>query len=238
MLAYNNTGIKMRFAVILAVGAILMGASIDTTRAAATDADAPGAAALWTSDHPTIVHARELIGRGSFAQAEKLLRDEMALLRGTKGSTASNADVEIDHDGQRIFEESLETIRRVRREFNQTEAELVTAIRKSIEDFTAEELRRLVDEGEVTSRMIDGQLCYYRREPGVMLRFSDEIKHRRAEWDEKRRAANPSAFVKTGRGFGRPRRSRAARPANSSHNSCAFMPQSSCKTPRNLATCR
>ncbi len=139
----------------------------------------PGASLLWTSDSPTIVRARAMLERGEFAQAEELLRDGTSL---TFDADRAERD------------ESLETIRRVRREFSQTEGELVESIRKTIEDFTADDLRRLVDEGQVICREIDGELGYYRREPGVMVRFCDEVKRRRGEWDE-RRAADKGAVA-------------------------------------------
>ena len=154
-----------------------MGVSIGSPEASQGGTADPGAAALWASDHPALVHARTLIESGDFAGAQALLRDD-------------SRSAGLDESGRN---ESLETIRRVRREFDQTEDELVAAVCKTIEDFTPEDLRRLVEQGEVTCRMIDGRLCYFRREPGVMYRFSDEINRRRAEWDEKRRAVDSDA---------------------------------------------
>lgn len=150
----------------------------------AGDPGCTGAAVLWSSEHPSFARARELVNAGDFAAAEELLTDDSAfagmdvLARPARG-------------------ESLETIRRIRREFNQTEAELVEAVCKTIDDFTADDLRRLVDEGEVTCRVIDGELHYFRREPGVMNRFSDEIKRRSAEWDAKRKANEGDAGAST-----------------------------------------
>jgi transglutaminase-like putative cysteine protease len=135
---------------------------------------ATGAAVLWSSDYAEIAQARALIEQGAFAQAEALLA----------GSEAFVTEAELQ-----ARDESLETIRRVRREYNQTESELVEKVRKSIDDFTAEDLRRLVGEGHVTHRVIDGEVHYFRREPGVMFRFCDEIKQRRDAWDAKRREA-------------------------------------------------
>ena len=131
-----------------------------------------------TSDHPAIEKARELINAGAFARAEALI------------GIGANFEGEA---GRRTRDESLETIRRIRREYDQTEADLVAAVRKTIDDFTAEDLRRLVDEGQVVCRMIDGEMHYFRREPGVMTRFSDEIKRRTAEWDAKRKAESGDA---------------------------------------------
>jgi transglutaminase-like putative cysteine protease len=163
----------------LVFGVVLMSGLIGSTGSEEHTVDNPGAALLWTSGHPTIVHARRLIEAGDFTKAEALIRD---------------GSVFMGEGGQRTRDESLETIRRVRREFSQTEEELVAAVRKTIEDFTADDLRRLVDEGQVICREIDGELGYYRREPGVMYRFSDEVKRRRTEWDA-RRAADEGAVA-------------------------------------------
>ncbi len=149
----------------------------------AGDASYPGAALLWTSSHPTIQQVRTLIDVGSFADAEALLRDDALYV--------NDAD-------RRARDESLETIRRIRRDFNQTESELVADIRKSIGDFTADDLLRLVDQGQVTCREIDGEVHYFRREPGVMYRFSDEIKRRRDEWKERRQAEGQNSDGSSG----------------------------------------
>ncbi len=169
--------ILMRLVLAL-LGAMLMSDWIGSALASEEDTSASGAAALWTSDHPVIVQVRELLDQGQFQEAVALLSDE----------------ARFSSDAERIIrDESLETIRRIRREFDQTEAELVEAVRKMIDDFSAEDLRRLVAEGGVTYRVIDGEVCYFRREPGVMLRFSDEIKRRKAEWEAKRQAEGADA---------------------------------------------
>ncbi len=160
-----------------------MSGLIGSAGVSAESADNGGAALLWTSDHPAAEKARELINAGAFAQAEAFLLCEGTIFLG--------------ESDERLRDESLETIRRIRREYDQTEAELVAAVSKTIDDFTAEDLRRLVGEGEVTCRMIDGEPCYFRREPGVMVRFSDEIKRRRAEWDAKRKANEGDAGAST-----------------------------------------
>ena len=145
--------------------------------------DNSGAALLWTSDLPVIEKARELIGAGAFTKAEALLRDGAVFM---------------GEGGQRTRDDSLETIRRIRRDFHQTEDELVANIRKSINDFTAKDLRRLVDEGHVTCRVIDGEVSYFRREPGVMYRFCDEVKRRRGQWNERRRAGGRAVGASSG----------------------------------------
>lgn len=164
----------MRPAACLFLGAVLT-LGLPPTEPARGDethpTDATGAASLWTSDHPALVQARALVAQGAFARAEALLREQ------PHGQTDADRTARGD---------ALETIRRVRRDFNQTEAQLVEALQKTIEDFSAEDLRRLTAAGEVTHRVIDGEVCYFRREPGVMLRFCDEVKERRAEWDRRR----------------------------------------------------
>lgn len=165
----------MRLQSTLITGVILMNGLIGTPTATGQAGDGGGAAILWTSDHPAFIEARELVANGNFADAEALLRDDSRfagmpnVARPTRG-------------------ESLETIRRISRDFDQTEYELVEAVRQTINDFTIADLHRLVADGEVVCRTIDDKLCYFRREPSVMYRFSDEIKRRRAEWDAKRKA--------------------------------------------------
>ena len=155
-----------------------MGGSIGVSRASSQDASAPGASLLWTSDRLEIAEVRSLLDAGRFADAEALLRD----------------DARFDPVADRALrDESLETIRRIRREFNQSEADLVASLRNTIDDFTVADLHRLREEGHVTHRVIDGEVCYYRREPGVMRRFCDEIKRRQGEWEAKRLAADSNA---------------------------------------------
>jgi transglutaminase-like putative cysteine protease len=159
--------------VSLFCGVFVMSGLIGSSDALAGAGDYPGAAKLWTSDHPSIQLVRTLIDNGEFSQAETLLRDD----------TIFKTDAE-----RRVRDDSLETIRRIRRDFNLTQDDLVSDIRKSIEDFTEKDLLRLVGEGQVTCRVIDGEVHYFRREPGVMYRFSEEIKRRREEWDARRKA--------------------------------------------------
>ncbi len=166
----------MRPAACLLLGALLTLGLPPTGPARGDDTHhAPGAASLWASDHPVIARARLLVEAGAFARAEALLQEE----------------AHWQTDAERTArDDALETIRRVRREYSQTGPELVAALQQTIEDFTAEDLRRLTAAGEVDHRLIDGAVCYFRREPGVMMRFCEEVKERRAEWDRRRAEAS------------------------------------------------
>lgn len=167
----------MRLSVIRWMGVFVMSGLIGAGQVSVGETLPAGAAKLWTSDYPVIAQSRACLERGDFAKAEALLL----------------ADTTLTGEGDIVRQESLETIRRIRREYNQSEDQLVADLRKTIDDFSAEDLHRLLEEGHVTHRVIDGKICYYRREPGVMYRFCDEIKRRRSEWEEKRIAADSNA---------------------------------------------
>ncbi len=147
-----------------------------------------GASVLWVGHDPTLIEVRQLLEQGLFAQAEGLLRDELRGITQADGPAPDDSETATRSRRQDLLD-ALETIRRVRYEFSQTEDQLVEKVRQTIEDFTSEDLRRLVEQGEVTCRVIDGKVCYFRREPGVLYRFCDEIKKRKTEWDQRRRAA-------------------------------------------------
>ncbi len=170
----------MKCLTLLLIGIVLMSGAVETMGADDKVMENTGASAFWTSEHPAIEKARELLKSGNFKNAELLIREGANFM---------------GPEGRQLRDDSLETIRRVRREFNQSEEDLVAAVQKKIDDFTVEDLRRLVEEGEVVCRTIDGKLCYYRREPGVMFRFCDEIKKRQAEWDAKRKAGQPGGAL-------------------------------------------
>ncbi|MEM6334498.1 MAG: transglutaminase-like domain-containing protein [Planctomycetota bacterium] len=120
----------------------------------------PGAAALWAEPHPAYTQARDLLDQGRFADAEAMLA----------------ADATLDAQARA---DALDVIRRLRREFSQSAERLTERIAAQVDGFTAEELTQLTEQGLVVHRVIDGQVGYFRREPGVLFRFNDDIKQRR-----------------------------------------------------------
>ena len=124
----------------------------------------PGASAVFTSPGPIMAQVRELMADGRLREAEQLLgRDEP----------------EPDPDTGRMKTEAKEIIRRLRREYDLELDELVTRLSKAIPDVTAADVQRWREGGQVQWRMIDGRVCYFRREPANVFRFCDESKRRR-----------------------------------------------------------
>jgi transglutaminase-like putative cysteine protease len=121
----------------------------------ATD-EPTGASLAWTSSHPAVVQARKLLAEGKFAEAEQTVQ------------TSDPAGVEM-----------REIIRRLRAEYSLDEAGLLVKLRKSVPDVTPDDLNRWRQAGQVQFRVIDGQVCYFRREPSNIFRFCDEAKKRR-----------------------------------------------------------
>lgn len=135
-----------------------------------------GASAAWTSDDPNLVRARALLEEGRFADAERLVAGE-----------------------GRAESEMREIIRRLRREYSQSESALLEKLRRSIPDVSADDLARWRDAGKVQFRVIDGEVAYFRREPSNIFRFCDEAKQRRdahAKNEPKPEPAKPT-FVLT-----------------------------------------
>ncbi len=83
-----------------------------------------------------------------------------------------------------------ERLRRLREDFSRTPEQMLERIRKDIPDATAEDLQRWADKGEIQWNIIDGQMFYFRREPGALLRFCEEAIARR---DAAKKAATASA---------------------------------------------
>jgi transglutaminase-like putative cysteine protease len=120
-------------------------------------AEPTGASLAWTSDEPTLAKARQLVLRGELAQAEKLLQTGQ----------------------RRDWDEMIEIIRRLRIDYGSDEAGLLERLRKSISNVSSADLARWRNAGEVQFRRLDGQICYFRREPSNIYRFCGDAKDRR-----------------------------------------------------------
>ncbi|MBI4579315.1 MAG: transglutaminase domain-containing protein [Planctomycetes bacterium] len=139
-----------------------------------------GASRAWTSTDPVVTKARELVEAGSLKQAEAVLAE------------AATAD---DAEGNLAREEMVETIRRIRREYALTLDGLVAKLARSIPDVTAADVERWRADGGVQYRQLDGEICYFIREPSNIFRFCPEAKRRRDEHAAKDAPDKPASLT-------------------------------------------
>jgi transglutaminase-like putative cysteine protease len=157
---------------ILLLGLLLM----TTTLSAATPATQPtGASLAFTSDDPVTKQALALLADGKFAEARTLLATD---------------DGHADPEVARAREEMKEILRRTRRDYSVSAADMLKKIQRSIPDATAADIERWRSEGVLQHRTVDGQVAYFRREPVNLFRFSEDAKARR------QRAGNTPAVQK------------------------------------------
>jgi transglutaminase-like putative cysteine protease len=137
----------------------VMGTGVGVEAVRAADSSGDGASLAWTSKDPLLVEARGLVSRGELTKADKLLADD-------KSDAAA---------------EMLEMIRRFRREYDVSEADLLEKLKSQIPGVAAADLKRWRDAGELQFRTIDGEVRYFRREPSNLFRFCDEAIKRRTQ---------------------------------------------------------
>ena len=101
---------------------------------------------------------------GNFAEAEAALDKALAT---PDGAACTECQV------------AREILRRIRIDFSQTPDALLAKVRKDIPDVSADDLERWRGQGVLQHRMIDGQVCYFNREPANLYRFCAEAKERR-----------------------------------------------------------
>jgi transglutaminase-like putative cysteine protease len=148
-----------RSQIALIAWAFAMTALLDNT-VSYGQSEPTGASAAFTSTDPLIVNARKLMEQGQFAQAEKLLDSAGA------GS-------------QPAASELREIIARIRIAYSLDAAAMLAKLQPSIPGVARDDLDKWRRNGEVQFRMIDGQVCYFEREPGNIFRFCGEAKQRR-----------------------------------------------------------
>ena len=78
-----------------------------------------------------------------------------------------------------IYTVERERLRRLRREFSRTPADMLNRLREAIPDVTPDDLDRWRREGAVQWLEIDGEMRYFRREPSNLFRFSEDARVRR-----------------------------------------------------------
>lgn len=121
-----------------------------------------GASAAFTSDDGLVVAARRLMNDGKLAEAERLVRTN-------------------DPKSHVGADELLDVIARIRIAYGLERDGLLARLRESIADVSADDLERWRVAGQVQYRVIDGQVCYFGREPANLFRFCEEAKRRRHE---------------------------------------------------------
>ncbi len=104
-----------------------------------------------------------LIANGSFAEAEKLLKQQIPDL-----SAPATGDAAIQ----------LEVLRRIRHDFALTDAEVLAQIKNSIPDATQADVDRWREAGDLQSRMIDGEPRYFGRAVPNLFRFNADARRR------------------------------------------------------------
>ncbi len=72
-----------------------------------------------------------------------------------------------------------ERLRRLRRDYRVSSGDLLATLTKTIPDATAGDLERWREAGHLQWLRIDGEVCYFRREPSNLYRLSAEARERR-----------------------------------------------------------
>ena len=108
----------------------------------------------------------KLVEQGEFSKAEQILREQLA---DPDAPVVEPAAIE------------LENLRRTRREFSVSEAQVLAELRKGIDDVSIDDVRRWRDAGLLTHRVIDGEARYFLRAASNLFRRSEEASERRNE---------------------------------------------------------
>lgn len=105
-----------------------------------------------------------LIDEGKFADAEKLLRQQIV---DPSAPITSEAAIQ------------LEVLRRTRQDFPLSDKDVVSQLKESIPDVTQQDLDRWREAGDLQARTIDGEHRYFRNAVGNLFRFSEDARGRR-----------------------------------------------------------
>jgi transglutaminase-like putative cysteine protease len=124
--------------------------------------------AAWAATPAQLKAAQELVDKGEFREAEKLLRPAVD----PHAPATTKAAV------------LLEIIERTRADFPHDEAEIVKQLKESIPDVKDAEIEAWRDAGVLQSKKIDGEHCYFRNAAANLFRLSEEARKRRPETPE------------------------------------------------------
>lgn len=148
------------------VSATVLALAMTILTSAILRADEPtGASIAYTIKDQVISQSREFIEQGKFSEAEALLRRDLPSVSG---------------DAQVARTELLEIIARVRYEYSLKPDGLLKKLQLTIPTATAEDVQAWSNESRARTRLIDGQLFYFRREPQNIFLFSNAARQRRA----------------------------------------------------------
>ncbi len=113
--------------------------------------------------------ATEAMHAGQFTNAEQLLSDNIA---------------DADSPAARDLSTLREIIRRIRVDYSLTPEQMLAKLKDYIPDVTADDVKRWTAAGELQYRTIDGNTCYFKREPSNLFRFCSEARDRRKDTGE------------------------------------------------------
>ncbi|MCS7032976.1 MAG: transglutaminase domain-containing protein [Phycisphaerae bacterium] len=142
-----------------------------TTIAAPPHAQPPGSSGAFVSNDPTIQRAVVAYSAGQLREAEQILG-------------------QMDRGDLISRDELLQLIPRLRREYSLDPSQLLEKLRPAIPDVTSDDIETWIKAGALQTRILDGQIRIFRREPGHLLRFCPEAIQRRDRW--KAKTAPPS----------------------------------------------
>ena len=114
-------------------------------------------------------HIADLAADGEFAEAEKLL---MAKITNPAAPVTSSDAIQ------------LELLHRIRRDFQLSTEQVLEQIHESAPDATVEDVNRWRDAGDLQHRVIDGEICYFRRAVSNLFRFNPQARQRRQRQPE------------------------------------------------------
>jgi transglutaminase-like putative cysteine protease len=125
---------------------------------------AGGSVAIQTVLAETDAKIDALIEQGNFAEAEKLLEQQIA-----DRSAPVTSEPAIQ----------LEIIRRTRQDFPFSNQDILKQLGESIPDIVQKDVDRWREAGDLQARVIDGEQRYFRNAIGNLFRFSAEARDRR-----------------------------------------------------------
>jgi transglutaminase-like putative cysteine protease len=91
----------------------------------------------------------------------------------------SLAGGKLDDDASAALIVERERLRRLRMDYRLTPQQVLEKIREQIPDVTRKDLEQWREQGKIQWLSIDGNVCYFRREPSNLMRFSTEARERK-----------------------------------------------------------
>jgi transglutaminase-like putative cysteine protease len=123
--------------------------------------------------------AQELIDKGEFREAEKLLKPSVYI---DEPTIAKGAII-------------LEILERTRGDFPHNEAEIIKQLKESIPDVKETEIEKWRDAGVLQSKLIDGEHRYFRNAAANLFRLSKEARERREKTPEEEKRFDLNGLI-------------------------------------------